>query len=80
MYVIQMDQLCRMAYFGQDICEELKIDEAGSFEVVWKEYDYYGDPLIVPQLRKLYITSDFECPGVWSFLRETFPNCEVIMR
>ena len=71
-----MDQLCRMAYFGQDICSELVIDEHGSFEAVWKLYDAY-EPLIVPQLTKLYIYKDIVCPGFWSFMKEIFPNCEV---
>jgi len=75
-----MDQLCRMAYFGQDICDELVIDEPGSFEIVWKEYDCYGEPLTIPQLQRLYITPEFVCPGVWSFLHEVFPNCQVILR
>lgn len=72
-----MEQLCQMAYFGQNICEELRITEKGSFETVWKRYDAYN-PVVVPQLKKLYITIDFPCDGVWSFLREIFPNCEVI--
>ena len=72
-----MDQLCKMAYFGQNICEELHITEKGSFENVWKQYDAY-EPVVVPQLKKLYITIDFPCAGVWSFLHEIFPNCEVI--
>lgn len=67
-----------MAYFGQNICESLEILESGSFEPVWKRYDAY-EPVIVPQLRKLYITREFPCPGVWSFIREVFPNCEVIL-
>ena len=72
-----MDQLCRMAYFGQDICEELVIDEYGSFEPVWKLYDEY-EPLVVPQLKKLYIRPTLICGGFWSFMREVFPNCEII--
>jgi hypothetical protein len=75
-----MEHLCRMAYFGQDICEELVIDESGSFDVVWKQYDDCGEPLIIPQLRKLYINPEFACPGVWSFLKEVFPNCEIVLR
>ena len=75
-----MDQLCRMAYLGQDICEELYINETGSFDIVWKEYDKYENTLVIPQLQKLYIGRDFVCPGIWSFLREVFPNCEVILR
>ena len=71
-----MEQLCDMAYFGQTICEELWITERGSFEPIWKKYDLYT-PMIVPQLKKLYITTEFACPGVYSFLHEIFPNCEV---
>jgi hypothetical protein len=69
-----MEQLCEMAYCGQNICDELIINEPGSFENVWKKYDRF-EPLIVPQLKNLYISDKFQCPGVWSFLREVFPNC-----
>lgn len=67
-----------MAYFGKDICEELRITESGSFEPVWKKYDEY-EPRVVPQLRKLYVTREFACPGIWSFIREVFPNCELFV-
>jgi hypothetical protein len=72
-----MEQLCDMAYFQKDVCEELWIIESGSFETTWKQYDAY-EPTVVPELKRLYITKDFPCGGVWSFLREIFPNCEVI--
>ena len=68
-----------MAYFGQDICETLVVNEPGSFESIWKNYDEY-EPLIIPQLKKLYIRREFVCPGFWSFMRECFPKCEVILR
>ena len=60
-----MDQLCRMAYFGEEICEEL-----------WKKYDMY-EPRPVPELKKLYLPANFGCSGVWSFLAEIFPNCTI---
>ena len=74
-----MEQLCRMAYYGQDVCEQLTINEPGSFEPVWKQYDDM-EPLVIPQLRKLYIRRESLCPGFWSFMREVFPNCSVILR
>ena len=76
-----MERLFSMAYFGQNICEELAINQPGSLEPVWKRYDETGgDPLIIPQLRRLYIRYENVCPGFWSFMRECFPNCEVILR
>lgn len=73
-----MEKLCNMAYFGKDICDELVITEKGSFENIWKNYDEY-EPMVVLQLKKLYITNDFMCPGSRSFLREIFPNCKVFI-
>jgi hypothetical protein len=72
-----MDQLCRMAYLDQDICEQLVVNEPGSFEPVWKQYDDL-EPRIVPQLKALYIRKEFVCPGFWSFMKTIFPNCEIV--
>jgi hypothetical protein len=72
-----MEQLCRMAYYGQNICESLVVNEIGSFEPVWKHYDDM-EPLVIPQLKELYIFPELVCPGFWSFMREVFPNCEVV--
>ena len=70
-----MDQLCRMAYFGEEVVEELQLEQ-GSFEEIWKQYDAY-EPQPVPELKKLYIPANFGCSGVWSFLAEVFPNCTI---
>jgi hypothetical protein len=68
-----------MAYYGQDVCDSLVVNEPGSFEPVWKNYDDM-EPLIIPQLRTLFVRREFVCPGFWSFMREVFPNCQVILR
>ena len=73
-----MDQLCRMAYFREDLCEELRISEPGSFESVWRNYDAY-EAKIVPELKVLYVTEEFTCLGSRSFIEAIFPNCDVII-
>jgi hypothetical protein len=73
-----MEQLCRMAYFREDLCEELTIAEPGSFDPVWRKYDAF-EPKIVPELKVLYITEEFTCLGSSSFIEAIFPNCHVII-
>lgn len=73
-----MEQLCEMAYFGQHNCEELWITEPGSFENIWKRYDAY-EPMVNLDLKRLYIRYECVCSGFWSFMREVFPNCQVVI-
>jgi hypothetical protein len=67
-----------MAYFREDLCEELRISEPGSFESVWRNYDAY-EAKIVPELKVLYVTEEFTCLGSRSFIEAIFPNCDVII-
>lgn len=48
------------------------------FDTMWK--DYVGDPEPNYELKKLEVPSFlFICPGYLSFMREMFPECELIL-
>lgn len=49
---------------------------------IWKQYSHiYGpiQPKVIPELKKLVVPKClFECLGVRSWFRHSFPNCEVV--
>ena len=55
------------------------------FEHMWKTYSqrrdengHYVQPLVVPELKTLYVPSLlFNCVGVDSFMKTCFPNCVI---
>jgi hypothetical protein len=64
-----------MTYHRQKPQKILRLENR-PFDEIWKRYDGL-EPCVVPELEVLYVPWGAVCPGIWSFLREVFPNCEV---
>ena len=51
-----------------------------NFEYAWSEFtrNYKGEIQIVPELKEIFVPrSLFECVGVYSFFKYSFPNCVI---
>lgn len=63
-------------FYARNNCsnaEEITLDH------IWKMYSAVsGDALVVPELKRIYVPCTlFECLGVYSWFKHSFPNCEI---
>jgi hypothetical protein len=76
--VVTPESQNEMLFYARNNCsnaEEITLD------YTWKQYSSFAHPegpLVVPELKRIYVPcSLFECLGVYSWFKHSFPNCEI---
>lgn len=74
--MIHPESLNEHYFYERNKCsnfEEITLDH------MWKQYSHgHGDAMVVPELLRIYVPrSLFECLGVYSWFKYSFPNCVI---